>query len=198
MGTATLSESVETPLTLSQRDELLVAKQAAKKIRSAARVASFNGWTIGVAAALSAPFALFGTTALLMTVGLAVVSFNEFRGRRRLLQFDPAAAKLLGWNQLGLLAMIVTYCVWMIYDGLVGEASFAAQLNSQPEIQAALGSMDDVGGLYDRLMIILYSSIIVGALVFQGFNAFYYFSRRSHIESFVRDTPDWVRDVQSV
>jgi len=131
-----------------------------------------------------------------MTVGLAIVSYNEFRGRKRLLRFDPAAAKILGWNQLALLAMIVVYCLWMLYVGLVGESSFVAQMEAQPELQAALGSLDEIGGLYDSLVVVLYSSIIVGTVVFQGLNALYYFSRRKYVQAYVRDTPEWVRDVQ--
>ncbi len=196
MSTATFTNSVDGPLTLDQRRELSDAKQSAKKIRNAARVASFNGWSIGIAAAVSAPFALFSTTGLLMTVGLAIVSYNEFRGRKRLLRFDPAAAKILGWNQLALLAMIVVYCLWMLYVGLVGESSFVAQMEAQPELQAALGSLDEIGGLYDSLVVVLYSSIIVGTVVFQGLHALYYFSRRKYVQAYVRDTPEWVRDVQ--
>lgn len=198
MSTATFTDSADGPLTRDQLRELSDAKQSAKKIRSAARVASFNGWSLGIGAALSAPFALFSLVGLLLTVGLAVVSFNEFRGRKRLLQFDPAAAKMLGWNQLALLAMIVVYCLWMLYVGLAGENSFVAQMEAQPELQAALGSMDEMGDLYNRLVVILYSSIMAVSVVFQGVNALYYFSRRKYIQAYVRDTPEWVRDVQGV
>lgn len=198
MSTATFTDSADGPLTRDQLRELSDAKQSAKKIRNAARVASFNGWSLGIGAALSAPFALFSLVGLLLTVGLAVVSFNEFRGRNRLLQFDPAAAKMLGWNQLALLAMIVVYCLWMLYAGLTGESSFVAQMEAQPELQAALGSMDEMGDLYNRLVVILYSSIMAVSVVFQGVNALYYFSRRKYIQAYVRDTPEWVRDVQGV
>ena len=52
--------------------------------------------------------------AIAITLGLSIVAYNEFRGRKRLLNFDPSAATMLGWNQLGLLAMIVVYCLWML------------------------------------------------------------------------------------
>jgi hypothetical protein len=197
MSTATFTDTLDGPLTSDQRRELSAAKQSVKKIRSAARVASFNGWSIGIAAAMSAPFALFGMVGLLMTLGLAAISFREFQGRNRLLRFDPAAAKLLGWNQLALLALVVGYCLWMLYAGLAGENSFVAQLEAQPELQAALGSANDIGGLYNGLVAILYGSIMMGAVVFQGLNALYYFSRGKYVQAYVRDTPEWVRDFQS-
>jgi hypothetical protein len=196
VSTATISNSVDRPLTWNQRQELSGAKQGVKKIRNAARVASFNGWSIGITAAMSAPFALFSTTGLLMTLGLAVVSFNEFRGRRQLLRFDPSAAKALGWNQLALMTMVVGYCLWMLYAGFFGAGTFAAQMQAQPELHAALGSMDEMGALYDNLIVIFYSSVIVGAVVFQGLNSLYYFSRSKHVLAYVRDTPEWVREVQ--
>lgn len=197
MSTVMFTDNVESPLTADQRNELSSAKQSAKKIRSAARVASFNGWSLGIAAAVSAPFALFSVIGLLMAVGLAVLSFNEFRGRTRLLRFDPSATQLLGWNQLALLVMIVSYCLWMLYAGLAGESSFMAELEAQPELQAALGSMDEMGELYSSLVVALYGSVIAATVVFQGLNALYYFSRRKYVEAYVHDTPEWVRDVQS-
>ena len=106
--------SLTDPLTAEHRRELSAARDRAKTIRKAARVAAFNGWTSAIVAAFSAPFSLFSPVGLALTVGIALVAFNEFRGRKRLLNFDPSGATLLGWNQLGLLAMIVAYCLWMM------------------------------------------------------------------------------------
>ena len=104
------------PLTAAHRRELAAARDRSKVIRKAARVAAFNGWTTAAIAALSAMFLLFDRSgwAIAMTLGLSIVAYNEFRGRKRLLNFDPSAATLLGWNQLGLLAMIVVYCLWSL------------------------------------------------------------------------------------
>ena len=46
------------------------------------RVAAFNGWTTALIAAASAPFSFTSPVALALTVGLAVIAFNEFRGRK--------------------------------------------------------------------------------------------------------------------
>ena len=80
-------------------------------------MANFNAWTTAVLAALSAPFALGGGVGLVVFAGLAIVAFNEFWGRRRLLAFDPSASTILGWNQLGLLLLISCYSLWAIRTG---------------------------------------------------------------------------------
>ena len=43
----------------------------------------------------------------LVTAGLSLVTYNEFQGRRRLLSFDQSGPRLLGWNQIGFLALIL-------------------------------------------------------------------------------------------
>ncbi len=110
--------TAEGPLSAAHLRELASARDRAKSIRKAARVAAFNGWTTAGIAALSLPFVLYDPSSLILTVGLSIIAYNEFRGRKRLLKFDPTAATLLGWNQLGLLAMIIVYCLWSLYSNL--------------------------------------------------------------------------------
>ena len=183
------------PLTPEHHQELALAGQRAQKVRRAAHVATFNGWVTGVLAFCSAPFALFGMTGVLVTIALSAVAYNEFRGRKRLLQFDPSGASVLGWNQVGLLAMIILYCLWMIYAGLTGTNSLTAELRAQPELANALGSMD-VEQLYRSLVLLVYGTVIALSLVFQGLNALYYFTRRRHVEAYLRETPQWVLELQ--
>jgi hypothetical protein len=178
------------PLSPEHRHELSLASERAQSIRKAAHVATFNAWVTGIIAAMSAPFALMSLTGLLVTAGLALVAYNEFRGRKRLLAFDPSAATLLGWNQLGLLAMIVVYCLWMMYSGLKGFSDLDAALGS------TLGSTDELNNLYRLIVISLYGSVIVLSVLFQGLNALYYFTRRRRIEEYVHQTPPWVLEVQ--
>jgi len=187
---------VDGPLTADHRSELAAARDRSKVIRKAARVAGFNGWTTAAIAALSAAFLVFdhSVIALLMTAALSVVAFNEFRGRSQLLNFEPGAAALLGWNQLGLLAAIVVYCLWMLY----GAASGASELSAALEGYNELGSFDvsEVEKLYHTASIGAYGGAIVLSVIFQGGNALYYFTRRRHLDGFLLETPEWVRDVQ--
>lgn len=182
--------------TAEHRRELALARERAKAIHRAARVAAFNGWATAAVAALSAPFALFSVVGFLMTVALSAVACNELRGRKRLLEFDPSAATLLGWNQLGLLTMIVVYCLWMIATSLAGTSALAAELNGYAELEAVLGSTSEFTALYQQLVIVLYGSVIALSAVFQGLNALYYFTRRKHVAAYVAETPEWIRDLQ--
>jgi hypothetical protein len=188
----------DNPLSVTHRRELAAARDRAKTIRKAARVAGFNGWTTAAAAAFSAMFLVFDRSpaAIAITLGLSIITYNEFRGRKRLLNFDPSAATMLGWNQLGLLAMIIIYCLWML-SGSSAEAASAlsAQMNSASE-RELLSMAGDLEGLYKTATLAMYGGAIVLSVIFQGGNALYYFTRRRHVEDFIAETPQWVRDVQ--
>jgi hypothetical protein len=188
----------DNPLSVTHRRELAAARDRAKAIRKAARVAGFNGWTTAAAAAFSAMFLIFDRSpaAIAITLGLSIITYNEFRGRKRLLNFDPSAATMLGWNQLGLLAMIIIYCLWML-SGSSAEAASAlsAQMNSASE-RELLSMAGDLEGLYKTATLAMYGGAIVLSVIFQGGNALYYFTRRRHVEDFIAETPQWVRDVQ--
>jgi hypothetical protein len=196
VSAATIAPASDGPLTQEHHCELALATGRAKRIRKAARVATFNGWVTGIFAAASAPFALFSMAGFLVTVGLTLIAYNEFQGRKRLLQFDPSSSTLLGWNQVALLAMIIVYCLWMLFTGLTGAGPFAAEIKANPEIGTALGSLDEFDYLYKVLVVAVYGTVIVLSAIFQGLNAFYYFTRRKHVEAYVQETPDWVLNVQ--
>ena len=193
IATATV---VPGPLSPEHYRELAQAQERAKKIRKAAGVATFNGWTTAIFAVLSAPFALFSVAGFLITLGLAIVAWNEFRGRARMLKFDPAGPTLLGWNQVGFLVLIVGYCCWSIYTGLNGSGELTKQLQADPELARALNDLGDIEGLQQMLVLSIYGTVIVLSAIFQGWNALYYFSRRKLVEAYVRETPAWVIDVQ--
>ncbi len=198
VNAALLATPIANPLTGEHRRELAAARDGAAKIRKAARVASFNGWSTAIVAALAVPFALSSTLNLLVALALIGVAFVEFQGRRRLLKFDPAAVTILGWNQLAFLAMICAYCGWMLYANLSGPNVFAAELESNPDLKAAVGMLDGFDGLFRQIVIALYGSVMVLSVIFQGGNAIYYFTRRKYIESYVAETPAWIRDLQGM
>jgi hypothetical protein len=175
-----------------------LAAEQAIPVRKAVRVASFNAWVTGIIAALSLPFALFSMSGLFVAGGLCAVAYNEFRGRRRLLDFDPAAASLLAWNQLGFLALIIMYSVWATYAGLTGGNKFAKALAANPELSALGFDSDFVtngDALYKLALVAFYGTVIVLSVIFQGATAVYYATRRKHILRYVNETPEWVRDL---
>ncbi len=198
MEIASTTTAADGPLSQSQQLEVAAAKERARKIRKAAAVAGFNGWVTSIAAACSAPFALFSLPGLLIAAGLTLVAFNEFKGRRRLLQFDQAAPTFLGWNQIGFLALICIYCIWMLVVGLTNESSLAVEIKASPELKSVFGSADDFDQIYRVWVAVFYGTVIAISVVFQGLNAVYYFTRRKYVDAYVRDTPAWVLDLQQL
>jgi hypothetical protein len=190
-------KSLSGPLTSEHQRELTLARQRAKSIHKAARVAAFNGWATAVMALLSAPFALFGESALLVFIGLSAVAYNEFLGRKWLLRFDRRAATLLGWNQLALLSIIVGYSLWAIYTNLNEATSVAAELQSYSEFESAFGSPSQFETLATQIVIAFYGSVIGASVLFQGLNALYYFTRRKYIDAYIADTPEWIHELES-
>jgi hypothetical protein len=196
LAPATDSPITDPPLTDLHRRALTAATQRAEPIRRAARVASFNAWTTAIITALSAPFALLSVVGFLAFAVLAAVAWNEFRGRRQLLEFNSAGATRLGRNQLGLLALITLYCVWAIYYNLWGSNSIAAQLHANPKLANLSDSLPGVDALLPTIIVAFYGTVIAISALFQGANALYYFSRRKYVEAYVRETPAWVIDLQ--
>ena len=175
------------PLSPEQQEELSRATERAAKVLGAAKVAAFNGWTIGVFAAISLLFAVFSVTALVMGIGMAVVAWNGFRGRTALRRFDPSGPQLLGRNQLGFMALIIGYCLWSIYMTLNNPVPGLAELE---EI------VGDISDLVTELTVMVYGLVIFVTVVVQGLNARYYFARGEIVRCYIRETPDWIVSLQ--
>ncbi|MCD6364610.1 MAG: hypothetical protein J7M14_01920, partial [Planctomycetes bacterium] len=141
------------PLSAGQHEELAAAVRRQRKFRGAMKLATFNAWTTGIFAALSALLAFFSVVAAALAAGLAAVSWNEFRGRRRLAKLDVRALRILGWNQFYMLGVIAGYCVWRIVTVLTQPNPYASTVQSTPELGPMLGS---IGELYTRLTVAIY------------------------------------------
>lgn len=198
MAVATVTLEPTGPLCPSQHEEVALAHNRARKIRRAAAVAGFNGWTIGLFAACSLPFAFFSLPGLLIAAAMSLVAYNEFQGRRRLLAFDSTAATFLGWNQIGLIVAVVVYCLWMLSIGLTGENPLQAELNAKPELRAVFDTVDGLDETYRFLLIAVYGPVIAVSVLFQGLNAWYYFSRQKQVAVYANETPRWILDLQQL
>lgn len=176
------------PLTPEQQQEVREAKERAASFLGAAKVAGFNGWTIGFFAAVSILFGFFSLTGLIVGIGLAVVARNELAGRRRIRELDAGGLELLWRNQLGLMALIVLYCVWSMYRAVSAPDPQIAELSE------VLG--EGTGDLIRSLTLTLYGAVIVATGIFQGLNARYYFVRVARMREYLRLTPGWVLELQ--
>ncbi|MAE64882.1 MAG: hypothetical protein CMJ18_11490 [Phycisphaeraceae bacterium] len=186
---------LEDPLGPAERAEIAAARIRCKKIASASRVAAFNVWSTGIFAALALPFALFSGTALVMCLGLGLVTWNELRGRRLLQRFEPEAARVLGWNQVALMGLLIGYGAWGIYSAFTAPNPYEPYMRSNPELRSMLGSLDE---MYAMMALVVYGCVIVGSVIFQGLNSLYYFTRRRHIEAYRAETPAWVVRLQAM
>ena len=138
-------------------------------------------------------FGEFDWVAAILGVGLGVISWNEFRGRKLLQQFNPCAPAVLGWNQLWLLGLIVAYAAWMMGVGLLGANPYDEVMQREPMTKQVLG---DIGRLYKLMSVVLYGSLIVGTLIFQGLNSLYYFTRAKILRGYLAETSPWVVELQ--
>ena len=65
-------------------------------------------------------FGEFDVIGMVMGVGLALLAWNEFRGRAMLRRFELRGCGVLGRNQLGLMALVISYAAWMLGQALWG------------------------------------------------------------------------------
>jgi hypothetical protein len=183
------------PLSEQHYQALRDAKNGRKKVDLAIGVATFNGWSIGVFAALSAlilPLS-FSLSGLFVTIGLGVVAYNEFKGRAMLRLLDTQGARHLGYNQIALGGVIVGYCVWSLLAALFGPNAYAEVIAENPELGQVLGS---TGELYRFIAAAVYGGAILLTVPYQALMAWFYFSRSAHIRNYVEQTPAWVTEFQ--
>jgi hypothetical protein len=175
-------------LTPEQERELREATERSGSFLGAARIATFNAWTVGFFAAVSLLFGLFSLPSLLVGLGLAVVARNELVGGRRTRAFDVSGLELLWRNQIGFMLLIVVYCIWSMYRAVsVPDPEMA-------ELTDLLGG--ETGELVQSLTLTVYAAVIVATVLFQGLNARYYYIRIPRMRSFLHTTPTWVLDLR--
>ena len=175
-------------LTPEQREVLEQASERGRTFTGAAKVAAFNGWSIGVFAAVSILFGVASRSSFLVGVGLAIVARNEFVGRTRLRSIDPSGLELLWRNQVGFMALIIVYCLWSMFRPV---ALPGAGLDGPMELVG-----EGAAELVAFVKTVVYATVIVATAIFQGLNARYYFVRAARLRDYVRDTPQWVLDMQ--
>lgn len=187
------AESLCRPFSMQHEHALIAANERIRKVHNAAKVAAFNGWTAVVFAALCLPFAVFVVTALVMGMALAIVAWNEFRGRTMLRQFDRRGPILLGWNQIGFMGLLIAYCTWQIYANLTGVDPVEKHLESYPELATMLGPIDQ---LHTILVLGVYGGAMIFSIIYQGLNAWYYFSRARYLATYLDQTEPWIINLQ--
>jgi hypothetical protein len=181
------------PLSADNLTQLDIAKKRAKKIRRAAKVAVFGGWSTGIFAALSLIFGIFSMTSLLLGIAFSIVTFNEFVGARMLRRLDRRAPMRLCLNQVFFCSVLIAYSVWSIYRTLNNPNPLTSQLAESGAMMDALGPIAE---METTLMLVIYGAIIPLSLIFQGGTAWYHFTRRKHLLAYIQKTPAWIVELQ--
>lgn len=174
-------------LTPEQLAALRDARERAKGILSAAKVAGFNGWTIGIFAGLTVVFGLTSPLLLALGVGMGVVARNELRGRSLLRALDARGPRLLARNQVGFMALVVAYCVWSLVRTYTHPDPQWAELQELAGFEA---------GFIQELVAAGYGAAVLLTVLFVGLNARYYARRIAMLDTYLAETPPWVLELQ--
>lgn len=183
------------PLRAEHYAALRAASARRRRVDRAAGVATFNAWSAAIAAAVTATFALFSVTALVMAVGFAAVAWVEFRGRTMLRQLDERGPRLLAMNQAALFLLLLGYCAWSIYVTLGQAGVYGQMLADHPELARVLDPQQ-IESLVRLTAVLVYGGVVALSAAFQGGMAIYYLTRTSHLRAYREQTPTWVLDVQ--
>jgi hypothetical protein len=168
------------------------ARRRGAKIRRAVSVATFDGWATGLFGALTFICGIFSWIGLVLGAAMLTVAYVEFRGARRLRQLDASAAASLGWNQVALGSALLIYAAYSLWNVFYSHSLVVDQLLNTPE----LGGMGSIESLARLIGVLIYGTLAAVAIFGQGGTAWYYFSRRKHVEAYLRETPQWILDAQ--
>ncbi|MCE5328123.1 MAG: hypothetical protein LLG01_17080 [Planctomycetaceae bacterium] len=186
------------PLTADQLGQFQQAQAQAEKFRRASGLAMFNivGFVIcaagsGLIAMVSLAMGQRDLWGVVLTLGLCAGGFCEWHGRQMLLNLDPRGPRLLGWNQMGLMALILAYCAWQMVAAVYFPDPAAAKTYADLK---SLGM--DLGKIEKQLTLLSYSLVALTVVVFQGLCARYYFSRIKILKDYISQTPQWIIDLR--
>jgi hypothetical protein len=181
------------PPTREHLAQIAAAKTLGRKIRRAVTYATIDGWTIAVFGALTALTSLFSALGLGLGAGMIIVAWFEFRGAAALKRLDLNAPKRLAINQIALGGLLFLYAAISLGTSLTQPSAISAEIGNDPQLNSMLGPIDD---LTRTIYIAVYATLMAVAILGPGMNAVYYLTRRSHIQTYLRETPTWILDLQ--
>jgi hypothetical protein len=173
--------------------QLAASHAATRKIRRAIAVARADGWGVAVFAAMTVLFGITSVSGIVLGTALGVTASVELWSARRLRSLEAKATRVLGFNQLALAGILITYAAWRIYHEMNGTGEYAAIAGSDPQLGQMLAPVEDLTRL---ITLAIYGGLIAVAVFAQGGLALYYFTRGKYVRAYVAQTPEWVLAVQ--
>lgn len=199
---ASTSES-RSPLSAEDLRLLSAARAYRSGVRTAAGLASLNGWSLAFAGVVSLAAAAVGFGSVWLALLLIAFGVVELRGRRLLFAYDPAAVNLLAGNQIALLLAVWVYCGVSAYQGQSTDLGVSEKLGEMRELVEVMrlergvdldAQVAGVDAMVRRGLVLFYTSLAAVALIFQGGCAYYYYTRRASLEA-MQVSPAWVREL---
>ena len=186
------------PLTPEQLSQITHARHRYKKVHRAINVAKFDAWTTAIFAGLSLLFSAIGFSipGILLGLGMAAVSYNSFRGMRRLEELDASGTELLGKNQWFLGGLLFIYAAWNLY--LIHAGKMDTDLSPDTKQQLAELGGQWINDLMQECYYLVYGALAVFAIVAQGLTSLYYFSRAKFIAEYLDHTAEWILKMQKM
>lgn len=189
------------PLDEAQLSILARARAARRKVRFGGIIALTNVVGLGLFAFLSFAFGLLELSVSPFALAMAVLAWNEARGRRGLIEADARAPRRLAFNQLALLGCVLAYCIHGAYVAWTGPSLLDSVLVGAPELRelgdAAAGAGTSLGELseWGRVVaLIIYGAVAVASALVQGLTALYYSSLRAAVAA-LGEAPAWAREL---
>jgi len=170
-----------------QQRELARAAELGMPLRRAAKIARANGTGYAVFGVLTILLSLGGSiTGLLLGGCLLAVGLAQRRAAPRLVAAAQDSPRILARNELLLLAAIIAYAVAQM---TVLRANTSAELEMLGESAGI-----DVADLVDAMVRVVYGTVVVMSLLYQGGMALYFLRRAPLVERNAREVPEWARE----
>ena len=145
-------------------------------------------------AAVSAIFAAFSVSGLMVFVGLVTVAAIEFTGRAKLKRLEAAGPRRLFWNQWLIAGLGVLYCGYQIFAAFHGGGMLADVMAADPAAAEILGDLPE---LIRTITVWVYGIVMGCMLIYQSLMAFYYKRLGQHLATYQQQTPEWITHAQA-
>lgn len=189
---APLPASLRDAPTSDQLNALADANDRKRVLDKTANVAGFHAWSAASFAVMSLLSVLFDPAAIVVTIGLAIVAVNEFKGRAELRALKESSLTRLMWNQILFAAMIIAYSIVQLVTATTGPGPYDEYM-SDPALARMLGPINK---LQTNITTSVYISMIALSIVIQGSTALYYHRKKAALAMFLKNTPPWVVALQ--
>jgi hypothetical protein len=183
----------QSPLSAEHLRQMSDARLRAKKVRRCVSVANFDGWSVGAFGGLTLLFGMFSFWGWFLGAGMLISAYVELTTVSRVKRLEPNAARRLGWNQIALAGLLLTYAGWSLYQSVYGPDLLASAAAEVPE---AADMLAPYSGLARMISVAVYVGLACVAVFAQGGTALYYFSREKHIRAYREQTPAWIVEMQ--